>query len=73
LIYKEHGALNEENLSYKTIKIPLSTLNLKGKEIHFDTEDKLSENNHILKCLIDNFFYIPPQDKNSYFYVNDKK
>jgi len=49
----------------------LSTLTLKDEDIHFDDEDELSENDHILKYLVDDFFYITPQDQNLYLYVND--
>jgi hypothetical protein len=46
-------------------------LTLKDEDIHFDDEDELSENDHILKYLVDDFFYITPQDQNLYLYVND--
>jgi len=49
----------------------LFTLTLKDEKIHFDGEDELSENDHILKYLIDNFFYMTPQDQDLYLYVND--
>jgi hypothetical protein len=49
----------------------LFTLTLKDEKIHFDGEDELSENDHILKYLIDNFSYMTPQDQDLYLYVND--
>ena len=36
--------------------------------IYFNEEDQLSNNDHLLTHLFDNFFYIPPQN----FYVNDR-
>ena len=44
----------------------LSTLTLEDEGIHFDSENELSENNHLFKCLEDDFLYIPPQDQNDY-------
>jgi hypothetical protein len=40
-------------------------LTLEDEEICFESFDQL------LKCLVDDFPYIPPQNQDPYFYVND--
>jgi hypothetical protein len=49
----------------------LSTLTLDNEEICFDDENELGENDQLLKYLVDDFPYIPPQDQDLYFYVNN--
>jgi len=41
------------------------------KRYVFDDENELDGNDQLLKCLVDDFPYIPPQDQDLYFYVND--
>jgi len=59
------------DISWETIEAPLFTLTLEDKEMCFDGENELSENDQLLKCLFCDFPYIPPQDQNPYFYFND--
>jgi len=49
----------------------LSTLTLEDEETCFDEENELGGNDQLLECLVDDFLYIPPQDQDPYFYVND--
>jgi len=49
----------------------LSILILEDEEIYFDEENELSGNDQLLECLVDDFPYIPSQDQDPYFYVND--
>lgn len=61
------------NLNWKTIEVSLSTLTLEGEEIYYDGDDELSENDHLLECIVDNFLYIPLYKiKHPYFYINDR-
>jgi len=41
------------------------------KRYVFDDENELDGNDQLLKCLVDDFPYITPQDQDLYFYVND--
>ena len=43
----------------------------KDKDICFDDENELNGNNQLLEYLIDDFLYIPPQNQDPYFYIND--
>jgi hypothetical protein len=45
----------------------LFILTLEDKEICFDGEDKLSENNYLLEYLVDDFPYKLPQDQDQHF------
>ena len=49
----------------------MSTLTLEDEETCFDEENELGGNDQLLECLVDDFPYIPPQDQDPYFYVND--
>jgi len=49
----------------------LSTLTLEDEDICFDDENELGGNDELLECLVDDFLYIPPQDQDPYFYVNN--
>ncbi|KAG6735419.1 hypothetical protein POTOM_061972 [Populus tomentosa] len=55
-----------DDISWETIEAPLSTLTFEDEEICFDDE------NELLECLVYDFPYIPPQDQDPYFYVNDR-
>jgi hypothetical protein len=49
-------------------------LTLEDEEICFESfydENELGGNDQLLKCLVDDFPYIPPQDQDPYFHVND--
>jgi hypothetical protein len=50
----------------------LFTLTLEDENICFDDENEFGGNDQLLKCLVDDFPYIPPQDQDLYFYVNDE-
>jgi len=50
----------------------LSTLTLEDEETCFDEENELGGNDQLLECLVDDFPYIPLQDQDPYFYVNDR-
>jgi len=50
----------------------LSTLTLEDEDINFNGKDELSENDHLLECLVDDFLYIPVEDQDLYFYFNDE-
>lgn len=52
-ICKESSFSDEKNLSWKTIKIFLSTLTLENEMIHFDDDEEFSGNNHLLEFLVD--------------------
>jgi len=52
-ICKESSFSDEKNLSWKNIKIFLSTLTLENEKIHFDDEEEFSGNNHLLEFLVD--------------------
>jgi hypothetical protein len=70
-ICEESSLLDGEDISWETIKAPLSTLTLEDEEICFDDENELGENDQLLECLVGDFPYIPPQDQDPYFYFND--
>jgi hypothetical protein len=70
-ICEESSLLDGEDISWKTIESPLSTLTLEDEEICFDDENELGGNDQLLKCLYGDFPYIPPQDQDPYFYFND--
>ena len=59
-------------LSWETIETHLSTLILNDEEIQYDNKDKLSENNYLLKYLVDEFLYMSSLDQNLYLYVNNR-
>nr|TKS17714.1 hypothetical protein D5086_0000010850 [Populus alba] len=64
--------LDGDDISWETIEAPLSTLTLEDEETCFDEENiELGGNDQLLECLVDDFPYIPPQDQDPYFYVND--
>jgi hypothetical protein len=44
---------------------------LKDEETCFDDESELHRNDQLLEYLVGDFPYIPPQNQNPYFYVND--
>ncbi|KAL3584093.1 hypothetical protein D5086_015154 [Populus alba] len=71
-ICKEPSILGREDISWETIEAPLSTLTLEDEDICFDDKNELGENDQVLKCLVDDYPYIPPQDQDPYFYVNDE-
>ena len=52
-ICEESSFSDEKNLSWKTIKISLSTLILENKKIYFYDGDEFSRNNHRLEFLVD--------------------
>jgi hypothetical protein len=70
-ICEEPSLLNGDDISWETIEAPLSTLTLEDEETCFDEENELGGNDQLLECLVDDFPYIPPQDQDPYFYVND--
>eukprot|EP00258_Populus_trichocarpa_P049868 XP_024465887.1 uncharacterized protein LOC18102381 [Populus trichocarpa] len=70
-ICKEPSLLNGDDISWETIEAPLSTLTLEDEKTCFDEENELGGNDQLLECLVDDFPYIPPQDQDPYFYVND--
>ena len=70
-ICEESNLLDGQDISWETIKAHLSTLTLKDAEMCFDDENKLGGNDQLLKCLVGDFPYIPPQDQDPYFYFND--
>jgi len=73
-ICEEPSLLDGEDISWETIDTPLSTLTLEDEEICFESfydENELGGNDQLLKCLVDDFPYIPPQDQDLYFHVND--
>jgi hypothetical protein len=70
-ICEEPSLFVGEDISWETIKTLLSTLTLEDEEICFDDENELGGNDQLLECLVDDFPYIPPQDQDPYFYVND--
>ncbi|KAG6753625.1 hypothetical protein POTOM_041611 [Populus tomentosa] len=68
----EPSLLDGDDISWETIEAPLSTLTLEDEETCFDEENiELGGNNQLLECLVDDLPYIPPQDQDPYFYVND--
>uniref|UniRef100_A0A6N2LXX5 BED-type domain-containing protein n=1 Tax=Salix viminalis TaxID=40686 RepID=A0A6N2LXX5_SALVM len=70
-ICEEPNLLDGEDISWESIKAPLSTLNLDDEETCFNEENELGGNDQLLECLVDDFPYIPPQDQDPYFYIND--
>ena len=70
-ICEEPSLLNGDDISWETIEAPLSNLTLEDEETCFDEENELGGNDQLLECLVDDFPYIPPQDQDPYFYVND--
>jgi len=60
-----------DDISWETIEASLSTLTLEDEDIRFDDENELGGNDELLECLVDDFLYIPPQDQDPYFYVNN--
>ena len=71
-ICEESNLLNGQDISWETIKAHLSTLTLEDAEMCFDDENELGGNDQLLKCLVGDFPYIPPQDQDPYFYFNDE-
>jgi len=71
-ICEESSIFYIENISWETIKVPLSSLTLDDEKICFDNESELDGNDQLLKCLVGDFPYIPPQYQNLYFYFNDE-
>nr|TKS15721.1 hypothetical protein D5086_0000029670 [Populus alba] len=68
----EPSLFDGDDISWETIKAPLSTLTLEDEETCFDEENiELGGNDQLLECLVNNFPYIPPQNQDPYFYVND--
>ncbi|KAG6786943.1 hypothetical protein POTOM_008564 [Populus tomentosa] len=68
----EPSLFDLDDISWETIEAPLSTLTLEDEETCFDEENiELGGNDQLLECLVDDFPYIPPQDQDPYFYVND--
>ncbi|KAG6779867.1 hypothetical protein POTOM_016269 [Populus tomentosa] len=68
----EPSLLNGDDISWETIEATLSTLTLEDEETCFDEENiELDGNDQLLECLVDDLPYIPPQDQDPYFYVND--
>jgi len=70
-ICEESSSFDGEDISWESIKAPLSTLTLENEEICFDDENELRGNDQLLKCLVCDFLYIRPQDQDPYFYFND--
>ena len=70
-ICEELNLLDGDDISWESIKAPLSTLNLDDEETCFNEENEHGGNDQLLECLIDDFLYIPPQDQDPYFYIND--
>jgi len=58
---------NGDDINWETIEVFLFILTLEDKEICFDGEDKLSENNYLLEYLVDDFPYKLPQDQDQHF------
>jgi len=61
-ICEESSLLDRDDISWETIEAPLSTLTLDDEDICFDDENELGGNDQLLKCLVDDFPCIPPQD-----------
>ena len=71
-ICEEPSLLDGDDISWETIEAPLSTLTLEDEETCFEEENiELGGNDQLLECLVDDLPYIPPQDQDPYFYVND--
>jgi hypothetical protein len=70
-ICEEPSLFVGKDISWETIEAPLSTLTLEDEDICFDDEHELGGNDELLECLVDDFLYIPPQDQDPYFYVNN--
>jgi len=70
-ICEEPSLLDGDDISCETIEAPLSTLTLEDEKTCFDDDNELGGNDQLLECLVDDFPYIPPQDQDPYFYVND--
>jgi hypothetical protein len=43
-----------------------------GTFVYFNGKDEHNGNDHLLECLVDNFFYISTQDQDPYIYVIDE-
>ena len=41
------------------------------EETCVNEENELGGNDQLLECLVDNFPYVPQQDQDPYFYIND--
>ncbi|XP_024445090.1 uncharacterized protein LOC18107685 [Populus trichocarpa] len=70
------GQLEEYKKATGDFGLPLAIrqrekLNPENEETCFDEENELGGNDQLLECLVDDFPYIPPQDQDPYFYVND--
>ena len=50
----------------------MSTLTLEDEETCFDDQNELGGNDQLLKCLVDDFPYVPSEDQDPSFYVNDE-
>ena len=72
-ICEEPDLLDGEDISWESIEAPLSTLNLDDEETCFNAkpENELGGNDQLLECLVDDFPYIPSQEQDPYFYIND--
>ena len=54
----EHSLLDGDDISWETMKAPLSTLTLEDEETCFDEENiELGANDQLLECLVDDFPY----------------
>ena len=71
-ICEESSIFYRENITWETIKAPLSPLTLEDENICFDNENEVDGNDQLLKYLVGDFPCIPPQDQNPYFYFNDE-
>ena len=70
-ICEEPSLFVGEDISWEIIETPLFTFTLEDEDIYFNDENELGGNDQLLECLVDDFPYIPPQDQDPYFYVND--
>ena len=70
-ICEESDLLDGEDISWESIEAPLSTLNLDDEETCVNEENELGGNDQLLECLVDDFLYVPQQDQDPYFYIND--
>uniref|UniRef100_A0A6N2KSH8 BED-type domain-containing protein n=1 Tax=Salix viminalis TaxID=40686 RepID=A0A6N2KSH8_SALVM len=68
---KEPGLLDGEDISWESIEAPFVTLNLDDEETCVNEENELGGNDQLLECLVHDFPYVPPQDQDPYFYIND--
>uniref|UniRef100_A0A6N2K340 BED-type domain-containing protein n=1 Tax=Salix viminalis TaxID=40686 RepID=A0A6N2K340_SALVM len=70
-ICEDPNLLDGEDISWESIEAPFSTLNFDDEETCVAEENELGGNDQLLECLVDVFPYVPQQDQDPYFYIND--